>query len=163
MCVTTKQAVVIIALLWMCGGIVGAVQNYMLLSDPYLYEIGSTGHIALVINCLTVAITLFGLFAVNCGQESVQSLKIFSGLFILAVILHLIYAIYFIIVVSSNGILGSYPGITIYLFVGPLIGAYFAKIIADYTKIVELRQQNVQTPGRVEASNTTNNQVVNQL
>ncbi|CAG8602597.1 2160_t:CDS:2, partial [Racocetra persica] len=122
--------------------------------------LGSTAQIALVINCLTAAITLFGLFVVCCG-ESAQALKIYSGLFILAVIVHFIYAIYFVFVAASNDVLRYYMGTAISQFVGYLFGVCFAKVIVDYTKLVGLEQQNAQTPGRVEASNMTNHQVVN--
>ncbi|CAG8603802.1 5658_t:CDS:2 [Cetraspora pellucida] len=61
------------------------------------------------------------------------------------------------------GILGSYQGFIFYQLFGSFMKVYFTKIIVDYIKLVELKQQNVQTPGRVEASNTTNNYVVNRL
>ncbi|CAG8761945.1 13232_t:CDS:2, partial [Racocetra persica] len=95
--------------------------------------------------------------------ESAQGLKIYSRLFIFTVIVHFIYNIYFLVILvtpySDSTVRDMEKSIAIPQFVVSLVGAYFAKLIIDYTKIVELKKKNAQTPGRVEASNTTNCQL----
>ncbi|CAG8571155.1 1774_t:CDS:2, partial [Scutellospora calospora] len=157
-CISMRSGVITIAILWMSGGIYGLIQNFQLLSDNYQYIIGSTVQIALAVNSLTILISGFGLMVVCCA-ESARLLQIFSGLFIFVVVIHFIYAIYFAIVVSSSGYWSYYEYYTINHFVGAILGVYFAKVIADYAKIVRLEQNNTQTLGIIEASNIANNQV----
>ncbi|KAF0556431.1 hypothetical protein F8M41_015344 [Gigaspora margarita] len=153
----TKQNVIAISVLWMIGGILGLVQNFMVLSDQYIATVDSTVQFAIAINFTTIAITCFGLIVVSCSN-SAQLVKIFSRLYILVVIVHIIYSIYFCIIVSSHDVLYYYLRITIYQFIGSLLGIYFAKIIVDYAKFVELNQNNVQTPAKVP--NVTDHQVI---
>ncbi|CAG8766593.1 24616_t:CDS:2, partial [Gigaspora rosea] len=153
----TKQNVVAISILWMIGGILGLVQNFMVLSDQYLVTVDSSAQFAIAINSITIAITFFGLIVVSYSK-SAQLVKIFSGLFILVVIVHIIYSVYFFIIVSSNDVLYYYLRITIFQFIASLLGIYFAKIIVDYSKVVEFNQNNVQTPTKVEAPNVTDHQ-----
>ncbi|RIB28402.1 hypothetical protein C2G38_2059485 [Gigaspora rosea] len=155
----TKQNVVAISILWMIGGILGLVQNFMVLSDQYLVTVDSSAQFAIAINSITIAITFFGLIVVSYSK-SAQLVKIFSGLFILVVIVHIIYSVYFFIIVSSNDVLYYYLRITIFQFIASLLGIYFAKIIVDYSKVVEFNQNNVQTPTKVEAPNVTDHQVI---
>ncbi|CAG8481788.1 5288_t:CDS:2 [Gigaspora margarita] len=63
----TKQNVIAISVLWMIGGILGLVQNFMVLSDQYIATVDSTVQFAIAINFTTIAITCFGLIVVSCS------------------------------------------------------------------------------------------------
>ncbi|CAG8790724.1 12717_t:CDS:2, partial [Dentiscutata erythropus] len=115
-------------------------------------SVGSTAQIAIAINSATILITSFGL------MESAKLMEVYSGVYILIVIVHIIYAIYFFIVASSNKVLDYFMRIAIYQLIGAFVGVYFAKQIAGYAKRLKLNQNSVQTPRNVEAPNMRNNQ-----
>ncbi|CAG8598499.1 3524_t:CDS:2, partial [Dentiscutata heterogama] len=123
-------------------------------------SVGSTVQIAIAINSTTILITCFGLIVICC-TESAQLMEVYSGFYIFIVIVHIIYAIYFFIAASSNNILDYFMKVATYQLIGACIGVYFAKLIAGYAKSLKVNQDSVQTPRKVEAPNTTNNQVVN--
>ncbi|CAG8513810.1 16275_t:CDS:2 [Cetraspora pellucida] len=161
-CIPMRAGVITIAIFWLIIGIYNLIQNIefqLIAVKDYYSNVYKTLEIvikyALIINSLTILVTVFGIIVV-CSMGSARLLKIFLGLYILIIVLHLIHAIYFTVVISSYEFFDFFIDITIKNFIGPLIGIYFAKVIADYIAIVE----SATTSRTIEDSEVANNQVV---
>ncbi|RIB08736.1 hypothetical protein C2G38_2210836 [Gigaspora rosea] len=115
--------------------------------------------IALIINILMTLISGFGIIAA-CA-ESVRLLKALSVLFIFLIVIHIMYAIYYIVNIYYKGHLSVFIDEIMINFFGPIIEIYFTKVFMDYAEIVKIARDNTSTPGRVETSSVTNNQVIN--
>ncbi|KAF0496885.1 hypothetical protein F8M41_020891 [Gigaspora margarita] len=158
-CIPIRAGVMTILLLSIFGGIYSLIQNVQIITNPYIIDLGSTGLIALVLNSLTILVCGFGLIVVGNG-DPVQPLKIFSVLFIFIIVLHFAYAIYLVVVTSSNGLFDYLMFFVIIHFIEAILGGYFAKVIADYATIIKHEKGYTSSPRRTEESNMTNNQVV---
>ncbi|CAG8807818.1 482_t:CDS:2, partial [Racocetra persica] len=159
-CIPMRTGVIIIAILCLAVGIICGIPfilNLHLRINDSHYILQPLDYIALVIISLMILVSCFGLIIVCCA-ESARLLKVYSWLFFFIVFLTYVCAVYMTIVIASSSYLKhSWPYIIV-IFICVFIGTYFAKVISDYASSVNAKQNNAQTPGRMEDSNVTNSQ-----